>query len=191
VRCELGDLAAGATATATVTVAPPQAGDITNRASVEAAELDPDPADNAAAETTAVVPRCAVDHTVAASSKGLRVKAGSLDPVSVDKVSDPRVCLFADGAPTAPTVSETTHPAGQNDCAAADDPGAGTLNRTVTVSPTLGGSATVYLLVQFVTTTPAGASTLNTVEPFGPFPGATFSSPPTGGGEVPVHLCVF
>lgn len=61
----------------------------------------------------------------------------------------------------------TTHAAGENGCSAADNPSAGTLNRSVTVQG--GPSVTVYAKVQFTTTTPIGLSTTTVLEPLGAF----------------------
>jgi len=57
VTCALGALAAGDSATVTIVVSPTREGTITNSATVHANEPDQDPADNTAAETTAVLLR--------------------------------------------------------------------------------------------------------------------------------------
>jgi len=54
VACSLGDIASGAAATVTIVVEPTRAGTLANTAEVRAAQADPDPADNAAAATTAI-----------------------------------------------------------------------------------------------------------------------------------------
>jgi uncharacterized repeat protein (TIGR01451 family)/CSLREA domain-containing protein len=54
VTCSLGSVAAGASATVTIQVRPTARGTITNTAEVSAAEVDPDPANNADSETTTV-----------------------------------------------------------------------------------------------------------------------------------------
>jgi len=52
--CDLGPLAAGASASVSIVVEPAKAGTLTNTATVTAAETDPTPADNNATETTVV-----------------------------------------------------------------------------------------------------------------------------------------
>ena len=54
VTCNLGTLAAGASASATILVVPAQTGELTNTATVSGAPPDPDRANNSAAETTTV-----------------------------------------------------------------------------------------------------------------------------------------
>ena len=124
--------------------------------------------------------------TVVAATRAVRVDVGGIAVVSVDKVSNPgvQVRVTADEGDE-PGVS-ATHAPGENGCSAADDPGAGTLNRTVTVSG--GPSATVYLKVQYTTTTPLGLSTTTALEPLGPG-GMAVSGPGLIVG-VPVSVCV-
>ena len=124
--------------------------------------------------------------TVVAATKAVRVDVGGIAVVSVDKVSNPgvQVRVTADEG-SEPGVS-TTHAPGENGCSAADDPGAGTLNRTVTVEG--GPSATVYVKVQYTTTTPIGLSTTTVIEPLGPS-GMTVAAAGLNGG-VPVSVCV-
>ena len=55
VVCRLGTLPAGSTAIVRIVVVPQQLGTISNRATVEAAEDDPSPANNVDVETTEVV----------------------------------------------------------------------------------------------------------------------------------------
>ncbi len=137
-------------------------------------------------------PEVTFDVTIPASTKGLRVKVGALDPVTVDKISNPRIAVIADGEPTAPTLTETTHAPGANGCSAADDPiGAQTLNRTITLTPSAGGSGTIYALVEYTSTSPSGTTSTTSLEPLGPRPGALFSSPPTGGTAIPIDVCVY
>jgi hypothetical protein len=54
VTCNVGPLAAGASAAATIVVVPARSGVLTNTAIVSAAQPDPDRANNSAAETTTV-----------------------------------------------------------------------------------------------------------------------------------------
>ncbi len=66
VRCDLGSLAGGATATITITVTPTAVGNITNRATVARAEADPNSANNSAeAVTTVLVPSLTIDDVSA------------------------------------------------------------------------------------------------------------------------------
>ncbi|MBI2928089.1 MAG: DUF11 domain-containing protein, partial [Verrucomicrobia bacterium] len=60
VLCEVGGLAAGASATFTLVVAPAQVGSLTNRATVTATENDPALANNSATVVTAVTPPPAI-----------------------------------------------------------------------------------------------------------------------------------
>jgi hypothetical protein len=55
--CDLGVLEAGQSATVTIVVSPSREGTITNTAVVRANEPDADRTDNAAVETTTVLPR--------------------------------------------------------------------------------------------------------------------------------------
>jgi uncharacterized repeat protein (TIGR01451 family) len=73
--CDLGTLADGASATVTITVQPTAAGTLTNTASVEANEHDPEMANNTAIATT----------TVTASADLAVAKADSPDPVLTGK----------------------------------------------------------------------------------------------------------
>lgn len=123
--------------------------------------------------------------TVVAATKAVRVDVGGIAVVSVDKVSNPgvQIRVTADEG-TMPIVS-TTHGAGEHGCSAPDAPSAGTLNRTVTV---VGGlSATVYVKVQYTTTTPLGFSMTTVLEPLGPG-GAPIGIVGTVG--VPVDVCI-
>jgi uncharacterized repeat protein (TIGR01451 family) len=52
--CDLGELAAGASATVTIVVEPAKAGTLVNTATVRASQPEPNPADNTATETTVV-----------------------------------------------------------------------------------------------------------------------------------------
>jgi len=84
------------------------------------------------------------------------------------------------------SITWTRHAAGENGCSAADDLGKGTLNRTITVRD--GGWATIYLKVQYTTTTPIGTSWVTVLEPFGPV-GMYVTGPGLVDG-VPVGICV-
>ena len=124
--------------------------------------------------------------TVESQTRALRVGVGDITVVSVDKVSNPGVQVRVTAGEGSQPVVGTTHAAGENDCAAADNPSAGTLNRTVTVQG--GGSATVYVKVQYTTTTPIGVSTTTVLEPLGPA-GITVDGAALVVG-VPIHVCV-
>ena len=124
--------------------------------------------------------------TVVAATRAVRIDVGGIAVVSVDKVSNPgvQVRVVTDEG-SQPAVS-TTHAAGENGCSAADNPSAGTLNRSVTVQG--GPSVTVYARVQFTSTTPLGLATTTVLEPLGPF-GTVVDAPVVAAG-VPVRICV-
>jgi uncharacterized repeat protein (TIGR01451 family) len=63
VICGLGNIAAGATATVTIRVTPPNGGTITNQASVQGAETDLNPANDSDIENTTVTPVANVSIT--------------------------------------------------------------------------------------------------------------------------------
>ena len=128
------------------------------------------------------------DVTVYAQTRAVKVGVGDFS-VSVDKVSDPVVRVWVKDTFSEVGVTTTTYAAGENGCAAGDDLIAGTLNRSIGVSLDK-GSATVYVKVQYTTTTPAGLSTTTVLEPFGPN-GTTFSPLVYAEGEVPpISICV-
>ncbi|GAC1375383.1 MAG: hypothetical protein NVSMB32_18330 [Actinomycetota bacterium] len=110
--------------------------------------------------------------------------------LDVYKVSNPSMVVTASGDPTTPTVAQTIHTAPTASCAAGDDPSAGFLNRTITVTVAAGTTAGVYVRIQFDTTDAAGHVVHTTVQPFGPAPGVSVTSPvaapPTA---IPRHLC--
>ena len=123
--------------------------------------------------------------TVHAETKAVKVDVDGVT-VALNKVSDPgvQVRITTDGGDG--SITTTRHAAGENGCSAADDLAAGTLNRTIVVRD--GAWATVYVKVQYTTTTPAGASWVTVLEPVGPA-GVTV----TGLGlveGVPVSICV-
>lgn len=124
--------------------------------------------------------------TVMAATKAVRADVGGIAVVSVDKVSNPGVQVRITAEEGSQPVVSTTHAAGENGCGAADDPAAGTINRTITVQG--GPSATVYVKAQYTTTTPLGVSTTTVLEPLGPG-GTTVTSPALVPG-VPVSVCV-
>ena len=129
------------------------------------------------------------DVIVTAQTRAVKVDVAGI-VVAVDKVSNPFVRVRVSEDQSIPVVSMTTHAAGENNCSAADNLSAGTLNRTVTVTPRAGGSATVYVKVGWTTTTFLGLSTTTVLEPFGPN-GTTFSAPAyVDGVPVPVSICV-
>jgi hypothetical protein len=102
--------------------------------------------------------------TVTGGTRAVRVAVGGADYVSVNKVSDPgvqvRVSVDGTGAPLM-----TIHQPGENQCSAADDLAAGTLNRTITLPAHVTGN--IYVKVQYATTTPMGVSTTTVIEPLG------------------------
>ena len=124
--------------------------------------------------------------TVVAATKAVRLDVGGLAVVSVNKVSNPGVQVRVTVDEGTPPVVSTTHAAGENGCSAADNPAGGTLNRTIAVHG--GPSATVYVKVQYTTTTPLGLSVTHVLEPLGPF-GLPVAVPAVGVG-VPVSVCV-
>ncbi len=124
--------------------------------------------------------------TVKAQTKAVQVDVDGL-VVSLNKVSDPGVQVrvtTAEGSES--TITMTRHGAGENGCSAADDIGGGTLNRTVVVRD--GTWATVYVKVQYTTTTPIGTSWVTVVEPLGPT-GLYVDGPGLVDG-VPISICV-
>lgn len=128
------------------------------------------------------------DVVVHTETRAVKVGAGTFS-VSVDKVSDPTVRVWVKDTLTEVDVTTTTHAAGENGCAAEDNLMAGTLNRSIAIG--LDRTAvTVYVKVQYTTTTPLGVSTTTTLEPLGPT-GTTFSPLVYLTGEVPpISICV-
>ncbi len=124
--------------------------------------------------------------TVMAQSRAVRVDVGGMVVVSVDKVSNPGVQVRVTADEGSQPVAASIHAAGENGCSAADNPAAGTLNRTVTVQG--GPSTTLYLKVQYTTTTPIGVSSTTVLEPLGPT-GLAVSGPAVVVG-VPVDVCI-
>lgn len=120
--------------------------------------------------------------TVVAATRAMRVDVGGITAVSVDKVSDPGVQLRVTADDGSVPAVPTPHAAGENGCSAADDPEAGTLNRTVAVQG--GPSVSLYVKVQYTTTTPLGLSTTHVLEPLGPAGTSVVAS------GVPVSVCV-
>ncbi len=124
--------------------------------------------------------------TVMAATRAVRVDVGGIAVVSMDKVSNPGVQVSVTAEEGGQPIVSTTHGPGENGCGASDNPTAGTLNRTVTVQG--GPSATVYVKVQYTTTTPMGVATTTVLEPLGPG-GTTVTGPELVPG-VPVSVCV-
>lgn len=124
--------------------------------------------------------------TVVAATRAVRVDVGGIAVVSVDKVSNPGVQVRVTAEEGSEPGVSTTHAPGENGCSAADNPAEGTLNRSVRVQG--GPSATVYVKVQYATTTPIGLSTTTVLEPLGPS-GMTVAAAGLNGG-VPVSVCV-
>lgn len=122
--------------------------------------------------------------TVHAQTKAVMVNVDGVS-VALNKVSDPgvQVVVTTDGG--SGTVSMTRHAAGENGCSAADDLANGMLNRTVVVRD--GAWASVYVKIQYTTTTPAGLSWVTVLEPVGS--GITVTGPGLIAG-VPVDICV-
>ena len=124
--------------------------------------------------------------TVHAETRAVKLDVDGVT-VALNKVSDPGVQVrvtTGEGSESASTM--TRHAAGENGCSAADDLGKGTLNRTIVVRD--GAWATVYVKVQYTTTTPIGASWVTVVEPLGPV-GVTVTGLGLVDG-VPVSICV-
>ncbi len=117
----------------------------------------------------------------------LRVRAGGTS-VAAKLVTDLQVVVEGAGDPH-PAVTETRYAAGENDCAAADDPAAGTMNRTVTVTGTPGGSARVYAEVRYKAKSAAGEPEASSLEPLGPSPGTAISSTDLV-GPVTISVCM-
>lgn len=93
VICDLGSLAAGASATVTITVVPPAAGTIVNTATVTADSVDdPNPVDNAATATTTVITSADLGLTM----------VDSPDPVGKNKTLTYTVAI-GNAGPTAAT----------------------------------------------------------------------------------------
>jgi len=127
--------------------------------------------------------------TVMAETRAVRVDVGGSAVVSVDKVSDPGVQVVVTASEGTAPVSFVVHAPGENGCSAADDLTKGTLNRTLTVqSGDMWAWASIYVKVQYTTTTPIGVSTTHVVEPLGST-GVTVSGTGLVAG-VPVGICV-
>ena len=128
------------------------------------------------------------DVVVDAETRAVKVGVGAFS-VSADKVSDPTVRVWVRDTLSEVDVTTSTYAAGENGCAAKDDPLAGTLNRSIHVGLDR-TSVTVYVKVQYTTTTPLGMSTTTTLEPLGPN-GTTFSPLVHVAGELPpITICV-
>lgn len=124
--------------------------------------------------------------TVLAETRAVKVDVAGATVVSVDKVSNPGVQVrVVVGEGSEPVVS-TVHAPDENGCSAVDDPGKGTLNRSITVQG--GPRATIYVKARYTTTTPLGISTTHVLEPLGPT-GMTVAAPAPVVG-VPVSVCV-
>ena len=124
--------------------------------------------------------------TVKAETRAVKLDVDGIT-VELNKVSDPGVQVrVATGEGSESAITMTRHGAGENGCSAADDLGKGTLNRTIVVRD--GVWATVYVKVQYTTTTPIGASWVTVLEPLGPA-GVTVTGLGLVDG-VPVSICV-
>lgn len=142
VSCSLGTLASGATATVTIVVQPTASGTITNEASVQGIESDPNTANNSSRIST----------TVSVAADLMITKTDSPDPVAVDEnitysinvtnqgPSDATAVVMTDSLPTGTTFVSvsTTH---------------GTCSGTTTVTCDIAGlaakaTATITLVVK-------------------------------------------
>ncbi len=123
--------------------------------------------------------------TVKAETRAVKVDVDGL-VVSLNKVSDPGVQVRVATGEGEESITMTRHGAGENGCSAADDLGRGTVNRTIVVRD--GAWATVYVKVQYTTTTPIGESWVTVLEPVGPM-GLTVTGLGLVDG-VPVSICV-
>ncbi|HEX2048393.1 MAG TPA: hypothetical protein VHF27_11540 [Acidimicrobiales bacterium] len=123
--------------------------------------------------------------TVKAETRAVKLDVDGV-VVALNKVSDPGVQVRVTTGDGDRSITMTRHGAGENGCSAADDLGKGTLNRTIVVRD--GAWATVYVKVQYTTTTPIGVSWVTVLEPLGPV-GLTVAGPGLVDG-VPVSICV-
>lgn len=124
--------------------------------------------------------------TVMAETRAVKLGVAGVTVLSVNKVSDPGVEVRVTADESMMPVATSVHAAGENGCSAADDIAHGTLNRTLMVQ---GGTwATIYIKVQYTSTTPLGISTQRVIEPLGA-DGMTVSGPALIVG-VPVDICV-
>ena len=123
--------------------------------------------------------------TVDAETRAVKLDVDGIT-FAVNKVSDPGVQVRVVTGEGEESVTMVRHGAGENGCSAADDLSKGTLNRTIVVRD--GVWATVYVKVQYTTTTPIGASWVTVVEPLGPL-GLTVTGLGLVDG-VPVSICV-
>ena len=124
--------------------------------------------------------------TVKAETRAVKLDIGGDALIALNKVSDPGVQVRVVSADSDTSISMHVNNPGENGCSAEDNLANATLNRTITVRD--GAWATVYVKVQYTTTTPAGLSWVTVLEPFGPL-GMTV----TGVGLVdglPVGICV-
>jgi len=124
--------------------------------------------------------------TVMAETRAVQVGVAGVTVLSVNKVSNPGVEVRVTADEGMMPVASSIHAAGENGCSAADDPIHGTLNRTLMVQG--GAWATIYVKVQYTSTTPLGVSTQQVIEPVGP-DGMIVSAPALIVG-VPVDICV-
>lgn len=124
--------------------------------------------------------------TVEAETRAVKLDVDGVT-VSLNKVSDPGVQVrVTTGEDDESTITMTRYGAGENGCSAADDLGQGTLNRKIVVRD--GAWSTVYVKVQYTTTTPIGVSWVTVLEPLGPV-GLTVTGLGLVDG-VPVSICV-
>jgi hypothetical protein len=130
-----------------------------------------------------------VAHAVtlhAASAWSARVRAAGT-AVAVKGTGELRLVVAAtDELATPATV--TPHRPGDNDCAAADQPEAGTLNRTLTLTPGAGTALSVYAAVTARAKDGGEPVVDEAVEPLGPWPGMSLPTP--GGESIDISVCV-
>ncbi len=122
VTCNLGSLASGSTATVTIKVVANAAGTLANRATVIANESDPNGADNAATETTSVLPGITINDvsvvegdppTMTPATFTVSLSAPSPDTVSVGYATATTPGMASSPADFAAAAGTVTFAAGQ------------------------------------------------------------------------------
>jgi hypothetical protein len=130
-----------------------------------------------------------VAHAVtlhAASGWSARVRAAGT-AVAVKGTGELRLVVAATDELAAPATLTPHHP-GDNDCAAADQPEAGTLNRTLTLTPGPGTALTLYAAVTARAKDSGDPVVDEAVEPLGPWPGTTLATPTAE--SIDISICV-
>jgi hypothetical protein len=144
-----------------------------------------------AAATLAAIPPTSADggyetSVGSAAPTTLRLRAG---PMTFAVKSATHVHLVLGATLGSVDVIATSHAAGENDCAAADDAEAGVVNRTIAATLASDASATVYAAIVSRTKATTGEPIDQILEPFGPPPGTTLPLPEES-RSIDISICL-